>query len=1206
MFFNCVDRDPSVLAHRKWRNWNRPAAAIALAVASAAPAVLLGPKTARAATMNEMEETLVLLSEQAAPTDPELLSRGSEELAKGQYENAQVTLQRVKKDSLSPADQQKLTDTLGKVEAALAERQAARAAFERGEDAMREKNTAEAVKQYRAAADNKFADDATKNKALSQIAVANAMSSEAPKPADNKALYKEAVADYKAGRMDVARAKFVQVQEAGYKGGLFDRRPSSYISDIDAKLAAPVMAAAPAEPAPTTQPAPAVAQGEQPPMPTAENEVGIPTAKDDYRMGVDAYRRGDNVAARAHFAAARDAGYKPGLFERAPSRYLTMIDEKEKAEQPAVAAALPPSGTNEPAQVTAAAPAPAPAVSPAEDALQTTARLEKLKQEQKAYEAQQLVVAAQKAQQDNRPQDAYSMFRRAAELDPSNKTAVEGAAAMQTATVGGGGGNLLQSEKNRIDIERQIVKFNFDKAIENTDTALKAQRFDDAERGINSAQVARASATALFNTQEVAEFDSRISIAQVELGKAREAAAKSATAAAIAESEKNAKIKEQEATEEQRRTVVALTKQARQLMYEGSYSQALGVLNHVLAIDPANEYAIGVKPLVEDKDILQKQKDYKEQHDRESMKQLNGANEKLIPYMEILRYPSNWPDISELRDREVDAERSSQGGESSLAANLERNLPGLSLDNVALTDAVDTLRGLSNLNIWVNWRTLETAGVQPNTPIHLKGLHDIATKKALDLLLADAAGNSSLSYSVDEGVITVSTADDLNKKTVTNVYDILDLLVVPPDFIPPPDFDLSGKTTMARRNGGRGEQSIGGGGTAGSSSYYSNSGSSGGPLTGNSTASRGNASASVNSAARTEKLIQDITQAITTVDRDSWVENGGQVGSLKFLSGQLIVTQTPENQRRVLSLLDKLRETRAIQVSIETRFLQIQRSFLNDIGVDLDFFFNINDPNHFSPISVSQSSNVFPATPTTPVPGSIGATAQPAVTIQGSFLDDFQVNFLIRATQATLNSTVLTAPRVTVFNGQQAFVVVSAQQAYVGDLEAVTGDNVGLFNPIISTVQSGVRLVVQPTVSADRKYVTLSLQPQVSQLVSLVNFPVFGVTTGAANTGGTGGTTQNQVFTGNVQLPLIQLTSVNTIVSVPDGGTLLLGGQTLAGETEVEEGVPILSKIPFIKRLFTNKSVAKDEQVLLIMVKPNIIIQKELESEAFPLMNTKR
>src|SRR5690606_12119687 len=151
---------------------------------------------------------------------------------------------------------------------------------------------------------------------------------------------------------------------------------------------------------------------------------------------------------------------------------------------------------------------------------------------------------------------------------------------------------------------------------------------------------------------------------------------------------------------------------------------------------------------------------------------------------------------------------------------------------------------------------------------------------------------------------------------------------------------------------------------------------------------------------------------------------------------------TPENHRKLVSLLDMLRETRAIQVSIETRFLQVQRNYLEDVGLDLDFFFNINDPNKFTPIQVDSNSSPFTLGPTTPGPGGIGAGARPGLQLQGSCLDDFQVNFRMRATQASIHSTILTAPRVTVFNGQQAFIVNAQQQAYVSDLEAVTGDNV--------------------------------------------------------------------------------------------------------------------------------------------------------------------
>src|SRR5205814_1002547 len=146
---------------------------------------------------------------------------------------AQVTLQQVKVEGLPAADQRKLADALAKVESALNERKMARAEFEIGEKSLEEKNYAEALKHYRTAADNKFADDPTKTKAASQIAVAEAAMApgEKPKGTDNRSIYKEAVADYKAGKLEDARGKFAQLQQAGYHGGLFDRKPGSFIAE---------------------------------------------------------------------------------------------------------------------------------------------------------------------------------------------------------------------------------------------------------------------------------------------------------------------------------------------------------------------------------------------------------------------------------------------------------------------------------------------------------------------------------------------------------------------------------------------------------------------------------------------------------------------------------------------------------------------------------------------------------------------------------------------------------------------------------------------------------------------------------------------------------------------------------------------------------------------------------------------------------------
>ena len=356
-----------------------------------------------------------------------------------------------------------------------------------------------------------------------------------------------------------------------------------------------------------------------------------------------------------------------------------------------------------------------------------------------------------------------------------------------------------------------------------------------------------------------------------------------------------------------------------------------------------------------------------------------------------------------------------------------------------------------------------------------------------------------------------------------------------------------------------------------------------------------------------EELVEQITKLITdTVAPESWREAGGTVGSLRELQGQLIVTQTPENQHSLVNLLEQLRETRAIQVTVETRFLTVQRNFLEDVGVDLNMVFNLNGAwsKKIGPISVTNSNSNYTLGPTTSVPGSLGKTVTSLQT-SATYLDDFQVSLLLRATEASFKNTIVNAPRVTLFNGQRAYVLVATQQAYVSNLTASTGTNVSSFTPQISIVESGVILDVTATVSADRKYVTLTLRPQLASLLDLASF-TFQVGSGAIGLGnGQVGLVSSAVPSGIIQEPELQITEVKTTVSVPDGGTLLLGGQSIAGETIKEAGVPILSKVPFLKRLFTNHSMAKDEQVLLIMVKPTIIIEKEQEQKQFPLLSSK-
>src|SRR4029078_5882592 len=109
-------------------------------------------------------------------------------------------------------------------------------------------------------------------------------------------------------------------------------------------------------------------------------------------------------------------------------------------------------------------------------------------------------------------------------------------------------------------------------------------------------------------------------------------------------------------------------------------------------------------------------------------------------------------------------------------------LPEMNFPAVAFTDVVDFLRDVTGANIFVNWKALETAGVDRTAPVTLR-LRDVKFSKALTTILDDVGGGTvKLGYTIDQGVITISTEEDLARNVVTEHYDIRDLIVNIPDF----------------------------------------------------------------------------------------------------------------------------------------------------------------------------------------------------------------------------------------------------------------------------------------------------------------------------------------------------------------------------------------------------------------------------------------
>lgn len=231
---------------------------------------------------------------------------------------------------------------------------------------------------------------------------------------------------------------------------------------------------------------------------------------------------------------------------------------------------------------------------------------------------------------------------------------------------------------------------------------------------------------------------------------------------------------------------------------------------------------------------------------------------------------------------------------------------------------------------------------------------------------------------------------------------------------------------------------------------------------------------------RVQQLIDLIEQ---TVAPDSW----GSACNIRELAGQLVVTQTPDHQALVERLVGQLIEKHDLQITVEARFVLIDDATVEKFGL-------------------TKAGN------------------------STTFLDAAQVDLLLRAVQEGKDSRVVTAPRITLFNGQRAYVAVMTQRAYVSGYQVRDGkDGARTLEPKqeIATVDSGLVLDVMAAASADQKYVTLTLRPELSRLERMED---------AVWPNSPAGTPLK------IQVPTVTVRKLNKTVSFPAGGTIVLGG----------------------------------------------------------------
>ncbi len=376
------------------------------------------------------------------------------------------------------------------------------------------------------------------------------------------------------------------------------------------------------------------------------------------------------------------------------------------------------------------------------------------------------------------------------------------------------------------------------------------------------------------------------------------------------------------------------------------------------------------------------------------------------------------------------------------------------------------------------------------------------------------------------------------------------------------------------------------------------------------------------------ELMTLIMQTIAPLD---WDQNGGQSTMSPFMSTLSLVVSAPQTtHEQIEELLETLRRQQDLQVTIEVKFITLNDNFFERMGVDFDLRIDDNnrrlpedDQGNSAVVGLSTgvtATNAFPVTADFDIALSQDsfASAVPAfgvfngdagASLGFAILSDLEMFFFMNAAQGDQRTNVLQAPRVTMFDGQFASISDQVQRPFVTSLIPVVADFAVAQQPVIVVLNEGTVLNVQATCSPDKRFVRLTLNPTFSQIDRVDTFTFEGSRTTRTNSTQTGTNilnptgnvnsnddNQEQIIAGTtVQQPSLASTNISTTVSVPDGGTILLGGIKRMREGRIERGVPILSKIPYVNRLFKNTAIGRETSTLMMTVTPRIIIQEEEE-----------
>ena len=191
----------------------------------------------------------------------------------------------------------------------------------------------------------------------------------------------------------------------------------------------------------------------------------------------------------------------------------------------------------------------------------------------------------------------------------------------------------------------------------------------------------------------------------------------------------------------------------------------------------------------------------------------------------------------------------------------------------------------------------------------------------------------------------------------------------------------------------------------------------------------------------------------------------------------------------------------------------------------------------------------------------------PGATLGWGVVDEsLTMTVILNALESQGNTNILSTPSLLTLDNEEAYITVGSEVPFVTGSYTNTGVGNGAQNPF-------------QTIERESVGVTLKVTPQINEGNAVVMDIVQEVSTLAPSI------VASDLITNERK--------IETMVLANDGNIVVLGGLVSDEVTDDSQGVPILSSIPLLGRLFRSDSVKVTKQNLLVFIRPTIIRDDE-------------